>query len=172
MRQNKVITAVDPASAEQRRLARKKVLLEGVIADPESETGIDCVIRDIHAEGAAVSPAKRLRMGARVFLLDTGNAIAHECRVAWSGADKAGLSFVRNYAMGLGLPPKLKFLYRLLFEGRLRQAERAIAMGVPNELALSTSSLTKEHMRQMERHAASDERLQRLLERASRLLGG
>lgn len=169
---NEVSTAaVDTGSREHRRLARKTVLLDAVIAEAYGETAVECVIRDIHAQGAAVSVTKKIPVGAHVFLLDAGNAIAHESRVAWSRADRAGLSFMRSYAMGLGLPPKLKFLWRLLFAVKLRQVERAIGAEVPIELALNTAGLTRERMRQMARHASGDAEFRRLLHRAASLLG-
>ena len=171
MRPNDETTAVESASREQRRLARKTVLLDAVIADASGETAVECIIRDIHAQGAAVSLTKKLPIGAQVFLLDAGNAIAHDCRVAWSRGTRSGLSFVRSYAMGLGLPPKLKFLWRLFFAVKLGQVERAIAAEVPIELALNTAGLTRERIRQIARHAAGDARFRRLLERANRLLG-
>jgi hypothetical protein len=172
MRRSEADTAtIERVSREQRRLARKTVLLDAVIAEAYGETAAECVIRDIHAQGAAVSVTKKLPIGAHVFLLDVGNAIAHESRVAWSRSDRAGLQFMRSYAMGLGLPPKLKFLWRLLFAVKLRQVERAIGAQVPIELALNTAGLTREHIRQMARHATGDTQFRRLLERAARLLG-
>jgi hypothetical protein len=171
MNRNETTTTLERAAREQRRLARKTVLLDAVLAESYGETAVECTVRDIHAQGAAISLTKKLPIGAHVFLLDVGNAIAHECRVAWSRSDRTGLQFVRSYAMGLGLPPKLKFLWRLLFAVKLRQVERAIGAEVPIELALNTAGLTRERIRQMARHAAGDAQFRRLLERAARLLG-
>jgi hypothetical protein len=171
MSRNEAGITVERVSREQRRLARKTVLLDAVLAEADGETAVECIIRDIHAQGAAISITKKFPIGAHVFLLDAGNAIAHECRVAWSRSDRSGLQFMRSYAMGLGLPPKLKFLWRLLFAVKLRQVERAIGAEVPIELALNTAGLTRERMRQMARHAAGDAQFQRLLRRAAQLLG-
>jgi len=158
----------DPA--EQRRLPRKNVLMSGVIADPKGDTASECTIRDMHAQGAAVSVLKPLQVGAHVFLLDPGNGAAHEARVAWSRAHRSGLSFTRSYTMGLGLPPALKFLWRLLFEAKLQQAERAVAAGVSAKLARGAVGLTREHIHQMARQAMPDKKLPQLLLRARRLL--
>jgi hypothetical protein len=151
-------------------MPRKHVLLHGVLADAQGEAASECIIRDIHARGAAISLERKLPIGAQVFLLDTGNGTAHAARVVWNRADRTGLSFVRSFAMGLGLPPRLKFLWRLLFGAKLRQTERALAAGISVELALGTVGLTRELIHQMARHAAPDERFRRLLLRAERLL--
>ena len=170
MRKTALTATQDSASLEQRRLPRKNVLLSGVLTDATGETASECLIRDMHASGAAISLSRPLQVSARVFLLDTANAAAHDARVAWSRGDRSGLSFTRSYAMGLGLPPRLRFLWRLLFEARLQQAERAIASGVSAEPALGMAGLTREYMHQMVRYASSDKRLLQLLQRASRRL--
>jgi hypothetical protein len=170
MRRNAQSDVTNAAPSEQRRLPRKNVLLSGVIADAKGEATSECIIRDMHAQGAAVSVLKPLQVGAHVLLLDTGNGTAHEARVAWSRANRSGLSFTRSYTMGLGLPPALKFLWRLLFEAKLRQAERAVASGVSAKLALGASGLTREFIHQVARRAMPDKKFPQLLRRARRLL--
>ena len=166
MRKTALIDTPDSASFEQRRLPRKNVLLSGVLISASGETASECSIRDMHVSGAAINVSKPLQIGSRVFLLDVANAAAHDARVAWSRADRSGLSFTRNYVMGLGLPPALRFLWRYLVEARLRQSERAIASGVSAELALGTAGLTREFIYQMARYASSDKRLKQLLQKA------
>jgi hypothetical protein len=170
MRKTALIDTPDAASFEQRRLPRKNVLLSGMLISASGDTAWECSIRDMHASGAAINVSKPLQVGSRVFLLDTANAAAHDARIAWSRADRSGLSFTRNYVMGLGLPPALRFLWRYLVEARLRQAERAIASGISADLALGTSGLTREFIHQMARYASSDKRLQQLLHSATALL--
>ena len=170
MRKTALIDTPDATSFEQRRLPRKNVLLSGILINASGETGWDCIIRDMHSSGAAVSVSRPLQVGSRVFLLDIANAAAHDARVAWSRADRSGLSFTRNYAMGLGLPPALRFLWRFLFEARLRQAERAMASGIEADLALGMGGITREYIHQMSRYASSDKRLLQLLQRAINLL--
>ena len=170
MRKTALIETPDGASFEQRRLPRKNVLLSGVLINASGEIGTECIIRDMHVSGAAVNLSRPLQVGGRVFLLDVANAAAHDARVAWSRTDRSGLSFTRNYVMGLGLPPALRFLWRFLFEARLRQAERAIASGVEADLALGTAGITREYIHQMSRYASSDKRLRQLLQTAISLL--
>lgn len=170
MRKTTLIETPDGSSFEQRRLPRKNVLLSGVLISANGETASECIIRDMHASGAAISVLKPLQVGSRVFLLDTANAAAHDARVAWSRADRSGLSFTRSYAMGMGLPPAFKFLWRLLFEAKLQQAERAVATGVSAEVALSAVGLSRERMHQMVRQAMPDKKIPQLLARFRRLL--
>jgi hypothetical protein len=172
MPRNKPAPAPDAASSEQRRLARKRVLLDGVLAGLGGENAAICVIHDIHTQGAAVSSAKNFALGTQVFLLDTANSAAHEAKVVWSKADRCGLLFAKSYAMHMGLPPRLAFLWRLLFAAKLSQAERALARGISPALAFSTIGLTREFLQQMNRHAAADPAFLRLLLRARRLQSG
>ena len=158
------------APADQRRLPRKSALLSGVIADLNTEQAWDCTIHDINAGGAAISAGGRLPVGVDLYLLDTGNREVHLARVMWSNYERSGLLITQSYAMGLGLPPKMRFLWRLLLDAKLRQAERAVASGISSELALGSVGLTREHMHQMARYAGADKRFQKLLRRAEQLL--
>jgi hypothetical protein len=170
MQQNAVEAA--PGSAEQRKLPRKPGLLWGVLVDVNGEDPADCTIRNVNARGVAIRHPKILPIGVQMYLLDPGNRAAHLTRVVWNRVDHSGLVFVRSYAMGLGLPPKLKFLWRLFLEAKLRQAERAVAIGVSPELAFSSVGLTREQVHLMSFHARADVSFQRLLLRAIRLLDG
>ncbi len=170
MRKTPLIDTPDATSFEQRRLPRKHVLLSGMLISATGETASECIIRDMHSSGAAISLSRPLQIGGRVFLLDIANAAAHDARVAWSRGDRSGLSFTRSYAMGLGLPPAFKFLWRLLFEAKLQQAERAVATGASAEVALSAVGLSRERMHQMVRQAMPDKKIPQLLARVRRLL--
>ncbi len=158
-----------PDPAEQRKLVRKNVLLSGVLCDANGEAASECTVHDMHTQGAAVSRGN-LTVNTRVFLIDVASNNAHEARVAWSKDGRSGLQFTRSYTMGLGLPPNLKFLFRLQFEAKLAQVRRAVAGGVAIKLALGSAGMTREHIHQMARHAAGDERFLRLLLIAERLL--
>ena len=160
----------DSASPEQRRLPRKPVLLSGVIADLQSDRSWPCTIHDINARGAAVGVGGRTPVGAQLYLLDTESRNAHLARVMWSNYERSGLLFDRSYSMGFGLPPTMRFLWRLLLEAKLKQADRAVAMGVAARLALDSVGLTQEDMHQMSRHASADKRFLKLLRRAEELL--
>ena len=162
--------APGPSGPEQRRLPRKSVVLSGVIADLDDEQSWDCMIHDINAGGAAIGGVGRLPVGAQLYLLDTQTRSAHLARVVWSNDTRSGLLLIQSYTMGLGLPPKMRFLWRLLLEEKLRQANRAVEMGVAPELALGSVGLTREHVHQMARYAGADKRFQSLLHRVERLL--
>ena len=162
--------AFDPPSPDQRWLPRKDTRLDGVLADADGEAASECVIRNIHVLGASVSLERELSINAQVVLLDTNNEAAHLARVIWSRADQSGLALIRSYAMGSGLPHRMRFVWRLLFEAKLRQVERAIAAGISRQSAVGTIGLTKPYIREMAPHAVSDERFQHLLLSAERLL--
>ena len=159
-------TAPRSDPSDQRSLARKEVLFNGILVDIDGKQASDCIIRDINARGAAVSLAKTLPPGAQTILLDTGNRTAHFARVVWSNTARFELLFVRSYKMNSALPPRLVFLWRLLLEANLRQAERAVATGVPAELALTSIGVTREHILQTARYARTDTKLRQLLETA------
>src|SRR5687768_15971375 len=122
--------AVDPPSPDQRWLPRKDALLDGELADADGAAASECIIRNIHGLGASLSLERPLSLNAQVVLLDTSNEAAHVARVIWSKADRVGLSFIRSYAVGSRLPHRMRFVWRLLFEAKLRQLERAVTAGI------------------------------------------
>jgi hypothetical protein len=160
--------SADPS--ERRTLPRKEALLSAVVADVNGETATDCVIRDINARSAQISFARTLPIGAQIYLLDVNNKTAYLARVVWARSGRAGLLFIESHAIGLRLPTKLKFLWRLFLEAKLREVYRLVATGIPLELALSTVGLAEEHLHQMVRYASVEKRTEILLRLARRVM--
>jgi len=154
--------------SDQRTLPRKKALLSAVVCDVNGENESDCVIRDINARSAQIVFSKPLPIGTHVYLLDINNKAAHLARVVWGRSGRAGLVFIESHVIGLKLPPRLKFLWRLFLEAKLREVYRLVSTGVSIDLALSTVGLTEEHLHQMSRYARVDKRTEILLRLAMR----
>ena len=161
---------VDPDSSERRRLPRKDVLLNGVVAGLDGEIVFDCTIRDMNAGSAQIGFTNEFLLPAQIYLLDTSSRTAHLANVSWSKSDSAGLAFVKSYAIGIALQPQFKFLWRLLLGAKLREVYRVVAGGVPVGLAFNTVGLSESQLEQMARHAGGDEKFERLLQLANELL--
>jgi hypothetical protein len=162
MRRN-VKVARPSDTSERRKLPRKQTLLSAVVVDVTGATASDCIIRDINARSAQIRVSKTLPIGAQIYLLDANNKTAHLARVVWRRSDLAGLSFVESYAIGLGLAPSLKFLWKLFLESKFKEVYRLVSAGVPIELALSTAGLDEEHLREMSRYGRVEKRFEILL---------
>ena len=156
------------APSERRTLPRKETLLNAVVADVNGETATDCIIRNFNARSAQISISKTLPIGAQIYLLDANNKAAHLARVVWGRSGRAGLVFIESHTIGLGLPHKLKFLWRLFLEAKLKEVYRLVATGIPLELALSTVGLAEEHLHQIARYASVEKRTESLLRLARR----
>jgi hypothetical protein len=155
---------------DRRKPPRKDSFLSGILVDIDGKgSPSDCVIRDISTRGASIVLCRTLPVGAQTILLDIGNRAAHFARVVWSNAGRCGLLFVRSYPMNGVLPPRLAFLWRILLEANLRQAQRAVGTGIRADIALAAVGLTREHAHQIARYARTNRGVQQLLEDASRL---
>jgi hypothetical protein len=165
-------TAADSSSdpRELRKWPRKPTLLRAVIADGDGGNPCDCSILDISAGGAQIADSHFLPVGAQVYLLDTGNRIAYLAKVVWSNPTRSGLSFVRKQAIGIGLPPNLTFLWRLLLEAKLREVDRNIARGVPKAMAFIEAGLTEVQLHQMAKRSNGDRKFDGALVQARSLL--
>ena len=160
MRGNRRKDARSAATSERRRLPRKSALLNAIVVDIDEETVSDCVIRDITARSAQISFTKALPNGTEIYLLDASNKAAHRARVVWRRSGRAGLSFVESHEIGIGMPPGLKFLWRLFLELKFKEVYRLVSSGVSIELALSTAGLDDEHLRQMQRYGRVEKRFE------------
>jgi len=146
------------------------VLIRAIVADLNGENVSDCTIRDVSMGGAQISVSRNLQKGEQTYLVDAGNRAAHLAKVMWTSADRAGLSFSRSHAIGLGLSPQLKFLWRLLLEAKLSDVDRIVAAGISIGLAFKSVGLTNELLHQMARHAGGDDKFAQLLFHSRRLL--
>jgi hypothetical protein len=158
----------DPS--ERRRWPRKPALIRAIVSDLNGENAFDCSIRDLSAGGAQITLARELPIGARICLLDPSGRVAHLATVAWSNSNRAGLMFHQSHVMGIGLPPGLKFIWRLALEAKLKEVEGVIAMGVPTEQACGSVGFTEDDLHQMARQVGGDEKFERVLQHAKRLL--
>ena len=163
MRRNAAKVALQADASERRKLPRKKALLCAVVVDLTGETASDCTIQDINARSAQVGLSKPLPIGAQIYLLDANNKVAHLARVVWRRSDRAGLSFIESHAIGFRMPPSLRFLWKLFLESKFKEVYRLVSGGVPIELALSTTGLDEEHLRQMSRYGRVEKRFEILL---------
>jgi hypothetical protein len=161
---------LDPDSSERRRLPRKDVLLNAVVAGLDGEIVFDCTIKDMNAGSAQIGFTNEFPLPAQIYLLDTSSRTAHLANVSWSNSESAGLAFVRSFAIGIGLQPQFKFLWRLLLGAKLREVYRVVASGVPVGLAFNTVGLSESQLEQMARYAGDDEKFARLLVLAKDLL--
>jgi len=161
----KAVPIKDPS--EQRSLPRKSSLLSGVIVALDETTASECTIQDINARSAQISYSATLPVDSQIYLVDVGNKAAHLARVVWRRSGRAGLSFIESYRFGLGLPPKLKFLWKAFLESKFKEVYRLVSSGVPIDLALSTAGVNAEHLREMARYLRFEKRFEILLRLAS-----
>jgi len=155
---------------ERRKLPRKRVLLGGVLVDPNGESATDCTIQDINVHGAKIESPRTLQLADKVYLLNTRNETAHLATVARIEGGKTGLSFIRSYSLEARLPAQLEFLVKLLLEAKLRAVNALIERGVPLADATSVVGLTEDYLDRFVVRGPLDKKVERLLHEAKRLL--
>ncbi len=101
---------------ENRRAARKHVLLSGKIASADGAFSFNCTIRDISETGARVAISRGQGLSNSLYLIDLQRRVAHDARVVWQRSPLFGLTFVATYPLSQPLEPNLEFLRRLWFD--------------------------------------------------------
>src|SRR4029450_1064873 len=133
---------VDPS--ERRRWPRKPALMSAIVADGDGENACSCSIREMSADGAQIRISRELPVGAKIYLVNASNGVAYLATVVWSNFNRAGLSFSQRHVIGVGLPPGVKFIWRLVREAKLKEVEGVVAMGVPIEQACSSGGFAED----------------------------
>lgn len=105
---------------ENRRAARKQVLLSGKIAYAGGAYNFNCTIRDISETGARVAISRGQGIPNSVYLIDLRSRVAHDARVVWQRSPLFGLTFLTTYPLAQPLEPHLEFLRRLWFDCAIR----------------------------------------------------
>ncbi len=80
---------------ENRRAQRRKVLKGGKIAFSQHFATIDCVVRNLSANGAALEVASPVGIPDRFDLIVNGERGVRPCHVAWRSGRKIGVQFER-----------------------------------------------------------------------------
>lgn len=166
MRKSAAKAARNADPSEQRALPRKKSLLSAVVVDLDGTTAAECTIQDINARSAQICYSRSLPVDSAIYLVDASNKAAHLARVVWRRGGRAGLSFIESHTIGLGMPPRLRFLWKAFLESKFKEVHRLVSSGVPIGLALSTAGLHEEHLHQMARYGRVEKRFEILLRRA------
>src|SRR5262245_30483968 len=155
---------------DQRKMSRKRVVLGGVLADPNGENAVDCTIRDINERGAQVESPRKSEQGDEVLLLNTRTEAAHLSTVAWIKGERTGLSFIRSYSLEGALPTQLEFLMRLLIEAKFRRVKALTERGIPPGDAIRAVDFTEDHLKRFVARAGIDEKVELLIQQAQQLL--
>jgi hypothetical protein len=77
---------------EKRRTPRHRTLKAGKIAFNDMKSVIDCVVRNLTSQGAALQVASLAGIPSQFILVV--DAQRRPCRVAWRQADRIGVEFI------------------------------------------------------------------------------
>jgi hypothetical protein len=160
--------AAEAAPAERRFVRRRKVLINGVVADVNG-TVADCAILDINEGGAQIKcanvPAKD-----ELYLIDTRSETAFLVRVAWRRRDRAGLAFAQAHSLLSAVAPEQQFLIRVLLEARLRQVRALMKVGRAADDAARIVGITADYLERIAATDAFSDNARLLIKRANDLL--
>ncbi len=95
----------------ERRKARKRVLLSGLVVHSQGRYSFACTIRDTSIKGARIAFAAGNALPGEIYLIDRRNNTVHRCEIAWMRDNEAGLEFRASDSMA-ALPDSLAFLRR------------------------------------------------------------
>jgi hypothetical protein len=88
------------ASRDRRRLARRRMLLTGVIAYAGLNISFRCAIRDRSPGGMRLKLPNGLTAPDRFWLIDVAEAVAYEANVAWRKAPEIGVALAEATPLG------------------------------------------------------------------------
>ena len=95
---------------ERRRTQRQRALLTGKLATDGANITIDCVIRNLSAEGALVETTSPHLIPNELHLLQVSEGVAWDAKVAWRRGNKVGLQLIERHDLRETTARQLKAL--------------------------------------------------------------
>lgn len=77
---------------ERRRAGRQRALLAGKLANEDATRTLDCIIRNISADGAMIETATPLMIPSQLHLVQIKEGVAWDAEVIWRRGNRIGLS--------------------------------------------------------------------------------
>lgn len=110
---------------ERRRTQRQRALLTGKLATDGASITIDCVIRNLSADGALVETPSPHLIPNELHLLQVREGVAWDAKVAWRRGNKVGLELLDRHDLRETTARQLK---------ALRHVWRHMAGAAPKDL--------------------------------------
>jgi hypothetical protein len=98
---------------ELRILARKKVLLGGIVVHNEGHYSFGCTIRNLTDNSARITIPQRHLIPRDLYLIKIKAGFAHRARIVWAGEKEAGLRLLDSLDLGTPVEPRLYFLHQI-----------------------------------------------------------
>ena len=111
-------TAAKPL--ERRRANRQRALLAGKLANEDATTSIDCIIRNISADGAMIETTSPHLIPGRLHLVQIKEGIAWDAEVIWRRGARVGLSLGARHDLRETTEKQLKALRAIWSQMALR----------------------------------------------------
>ena len=99
-----------PRPVERRRNPRQRALLTGKLATDGANITIDCVIRNLSADGALVETSSPHLIPNELHLLQVREGIAWDAKVIWRRGSKVGLELIERHDLRATTARQLKVL--------------------------------------------------------------
>lgn len=133
-----------PANEPCRRASpRRRLFQAAVLAEHADGTPLDCLIRDIAANGAQLRINSGQRVPQTAYLVNLMSRMAYPANRIWQQGNRAGVSFKGGGLISHDLPSDLAFLEAIFVLGKLRQIELLSAQGVELSAALRTCAVSR-----------------------------
>ena len=79
-------------SVDRRRAGRPRALLAGKLANEDATSTLDCVIRNISADGAMIETTTPQMVPGQLHLVQVTEGVAWDAQVIWRRGNRIGLS--------------------------------------------------------------------------------
>ena len=104
----------------KRAVQRQKTLLPGILATLDGRSSIDCIVKDLSANGARLAVHDSEKIPELFFFINVQDRVAHKAKLAWRSDGAIGVCFENTLALRSGIAPSLRFLNRLWVERAAR----------------------------------------------------
>lgn len=108
------------APVERRRANRQRALLAGKLANEDATSSIDCVIRNLSADGAMIETTTPHLIPSHLHLVQIKEGVAWDAEVIWRRGNRIGLSLGDRHDLRENTEKQLRALRAIWSQMALR----------------------------------------------------
>lgn len=107
-------------SVERRRAGRQRALLAGKLANEDATSTLDCIIRNISADGAMIETSTPQMVPNQLHLVQIKEGVVWDAEVIWRRGNRIGLSLGDRHDLRETTQKQLKALRAIWSQMALR----------------------------------------------------
>lgn len=98
---------------ERRKTVRTRVLLRGLVCNPDGAASFSCAIRELTERGARIALPDGRAVPTEICLINVREKVAHDAILLWHNHVEAGFALLSTLPLTASGDPRVRRMYEL-----------------------------------------------------------